>query len=85
MIANIVVTQKAGMPDPESREVSARMRHFPAVVRARKGKYFRVVLSGTDEEEIRRIVTELCEKVFINPVIGALFFYPRFKYLTAAF
>ena len=71
MKALIHVTTKPDVLDPQGkaiRNASAQLG-YGAIESVRQGKLFEVGLSATSEEEARRLLTELCEKLLANPVI----------------
>jgi len=69
MIAHVTVTQRCGVPDPESRDIRERLRCYPVVAQARKGKYFRIEIGESDEEKARELIDGLCRRIFTNSVL----------------
>ena len=70
MKASIKVTLKEGILDPQGKAVEHSLKSlgFDSVKGARIGRYIEVEVAGTDQEDARSSVEEMCEKLLSNPV-----------------
>ena len=71
MKVRVLVTPKPGVLDPEGRAIGRALQElgFDAVGDVRTGKVIVLEVAGEDEEQVRALVTEACEKLLANPVI----------------
>ncbi len=69
-LAEIVVTPKAGVNDPEGETIRGGLRSLGFDVDAvRAGRFIRLVVEAADRVEAERSVTSMCEQLLANPVI----------------
>jgi phosphoribosylformylglycinamidine synthase subunit PurS len=74
MKANVFVTLKAGVLDPQGQAVQKTLGRlgFDEVKDVRIGKYVEIVLEGEDArdpERARKKIEAMCESLIANPVI----------------
>ena len=71
MKANIKVTLKKGVLDPQGKAIEGALGHlgFGGVGHVRQGKYFEIDLAETDEAKAEALVRAMCEKLIANTVI----------------
>ncbi len=71
MKVRVLVTPKPGVLDPEGRAIGRALQElgFDAVGDVRTGKVIVLDVASEDEERVRALVTEACEKLLANPVI----------------
>lgn len=72
MKANIYVTLKPGVLDPQGKAIhhSAEMLGFESIEEIRQGKFFEIVFkSGLSVEEARQAAERLAAEILANPVI----------------
>jgi phosphoribosylformylglycinamidine synthase len=72
MKANIYVTLKPGVLDPQGKAIhhSAEMLGFESIEEIRQGKFFEIVFkSGLAVEEARQAAERLAAEILANPVI----------------
>lgn len=71
MQARIHVTLKDGVLDPQAEAIRHALgaMGFEDIKGIRQGKLIEIDLAGTDAEEARVRVTEMCEKLLANTVI----------------
>jgi phosphoribosylformylglycinamidine synthase len=69
--ALIHVTTKSEVLDPQGKAIrnASVQLGYEAIESVRQGKLFEVTLAAGSEDEARRLLTELCEKLLANPVI----------------
>lgn len=69
--ARVVVTLKPGILDPQGRAVLGGLRSlgYAEVAEVRVGKEIVLTLDDVPEEEARRRVKEMCDRLLANPVI----------------
>lgn len=69
--AKIVVTLKNGVSDPQGLAVSNALKtmQYQGIDNVRVGKYIEVSLKSSREDEAKKEVREICEKLLVNPVI----------------
>jgi phosphoribosylformylglycinamidine synthase len=62
---------KPGVNDPQGEAIHGGIRSlgFTSVSRVRSGRFFRLVLTSSDEAAARAEATEMCERLLANPVI----------------
>ncbi len=71
MKANVYVTLKKGVLDPQGRAVMGALgsMDFSEVKDLRIGKFMELELDCDDEEKAKERINEMCEKLLANPVI----------------
>ena len=71
MIAKIHITFKNGVLDPQGKAVHHALKNlgYNEVSEIQMGKYLELKMDGVSREEAENRVTEMCEKLFANPVI----------------
>ena len=71
MKAHIHVTLKKGVLDPEGKAIGNALGSlgFAGVDNVRKGKYITLDLDETNEDQARKTLTQMCEKLLANTVI----------------
>lgn len=71
MKAEVYVTLKSGILDPQGKAVQQSLHHlgFTAVKDVRLGKYIEIELSPMPLDEAQRQVAEMCRKLLANTVI----------------
>jgi phosphoribosylformylglycinamidine synthase subunit PurS len=71
MKANIKVTLKTGVLDPQGKAIEGALASmdFGGVDSVRQGKYFEVELSETDKTKAEATLKAMCEKLIANTVI----------------
>lgn len=71
MKAIVHIGLKPGVLDPQGRAIARSLNDlgFDGVSSARQGKTIELDLKGTDAEEAKASVTEMCEKLLANTVI----------------
>lgn len=71
MKANIKITLKAGVLDPQGKAIESALASlgFEGVNEVRQGKYIEVDLAETDEERARKKVEKICKDLLANAVI----------------
>jgi phosphoribosylformylglycinamidine synthase PurS subunit len=71
MKARVFVTLKNGVLDPQGQAIEGSLKGlgFPGVASVRQGKVFELEVHGTDESEVRSMITSMCEKLLANTVI----------------
>ena len=69
--ASIKVGLKASVLDPQGKTVLNALHSlgFNEAKDTRVGKYFEVVLEGSDRASVETRVRQFCEKLLVNPVI----------------
>jgi len=69
--ALIHVTTKPEVLDPQGKAIrnASVQLGYAAIESVRQGKLFEVGVAAASEDEARRLLTELCEKLLANPVI----------------
>jgi phosphoribosylformylglycinamidine synthase len=69
--ALVHVTLKPDVLDPQGKAIqhATATLGYDAVEEVRQGKLFEVRLAAASEEEARKLLAELCEKLLANPVI----------------
>ncbi|MBI3995378.1 MAG: phosphoribosylformylglycinamidine synthase subunit PurS [Nitrospirae bacterium] len=71
MKAEVYVTLKNGILDPQGKAVQQSLHHlgYAAVKDVRLGKYIEIELSPMPLDEAKRQVAEMCRKLLANTVI----------------
>ncbi len=71
MKANIKITLKAGVLDPQGKAIEHALQGlgFEGVNEVRQGKYIEVDLAETDEARAREQVDRICKDLLANTVI----------------
>lgn len=69
-LAEVVVTPKAGVNDPEGETIRGGLRSLGFDVdEVRAGRFIRLVVEALDANDAERSVTSMCEQLLANPVI----------------
>ncbi len=70
-LAEVRVALRPGIADPEGQTIAGALHAlgFEGVREVRTGKLLRVAVDADDEEEARRHVHEMCERLLANPVM----------------
>ena len=71
MKANIRITLKAGVLDPQGKAIEHALQSlgFEGVNDVRQGKYIEVDVAGMSEEKARETVDRMCRELLANTVI----------------
>ena len=71
MKANIYITLKNGVLDPQGKAIEGSLGHlgFDGVQNVRQGKFIEVELSESDKNAAEEKVKQMCEKLLANTVI----------------
>lgn len=71
MKAQIIITPKKAVLDPQGKTVQGALEHlgYAGIREVRVGKYLEIELSGADRETARRQLDEACRRFLSNPVI----------------
>ncbi|HEY1244947.1 MAG TPA: phosphoribosylformylglycinamidine synthase subunit PurS [Hyphomicrobiaceae bacterium] len=71
MKANIRITLKAGVLDPQGKAIEHALKSlgFESVNEVRQGKYLEVELAESDEARAREQVDRICRELLANTVI----------------
>lgn len=71
MKANIKITLKAGVLDPQGKAIEHALKSlgFEGVDEVRQGKYIELELAETDETRAREQVDRICQDLLANTVI----------------
>ena len=71
MKANVTVTLKNGVLDPQGKAIENTLHHlgFESVESARQGKLIELDLAETDKTKAEAQIKEMCEKLLANTVI----------------
>ena len=71
-LATVRVTLKPTVNDPEGLTIARALSTlgFDSVEGVRSGKYTEITLNESDRGKAEKRVTEMCEKLLANPVIG---------------
>ena len=68
--AEIVVTPKAGVNDPEGETIQGGLKSLGFEVdEVRAGRFIRLLVEAPDAVSAERAVTSMCEQLLVNPVI----------------
>ena len=70
-LARVHVVLKPVVNDPQGQAIHGGLRSlgFAGVERVRAGKYFEILVEGSDAADATRQVDEMCHKLLANPVI----------------
>lgn len=71
MKANIIITPKKAVLDPQGKTVQGALEHmgYEGVRDVRVGKFLEIELDGTDVEGARQRLDEACHRFLSNPII----------------
>ncbi len=71
MKARVTVTLKNGVLDPQGKAIVGALDSldFAGVQSVRQGKVFDIVLDNMSEDEAKKQLTAMCEKLLANTVI----------------
>jgi phosphoribosylformylglycinamidine synthase subunit PurS len=71
MKANVFVTLKPGVLDPQGKAIhhSVQLLGFNTIADIRQGKYFEIVIAGGSEAEARESAEKIARDVLSNPII----------------
>jgi phosphoribosylformylglycinamidine synthase PurS subunit len=71
MRVRILVSFKESVLDPQGQTVKNALLTlgYSSVKDVRQGKVFEIAFDGISEEEVRRAVPEIADKVLANPII----------------
>ncbi|MGB7297309.1 MAG: phosphoribosylformylglycinamidine synthase subunit PurS [Candidatus Aminicenantales bacterium] len=71
MRVRILVSFKESVLDPQGLTVKNALLTlgYDSVKDVRQGKVFEIVFHGIPEEEVRRVVPEIADRVLANPII----------------
>jgi phosphoribosylformylglycinamidine synthase PurS subunit len=71
MKAQVYVTLKNGVLDPQGKAIQGTLGHlgFDGVKDVRQGKFIEVEIDETDKEKAEEKVKQMCEKLLANTVI----------------
>lgn len=71
MKARVTVTLKNGVLDPQGKVIVGALDSldFAGVQSVRQGKVFDIVLDNMSEDEAKKQLTAMCEKLLANTVI----------------
>jgi phosphoribosylformylglycinamidine synthase PurS subunit len=69
--ARVHITLKSGVLDPQGKAIQNALTSlgFEGVHNVRQGKYLELDLSGSDAEQVRAAVEEMCTRLLANTVI----------------
>lgn len=69
--AKIVVTLKKGVSDPQGLTVQNALKtmKYEGIQDVRIGKYIEVALNAKSEDQAKKEVQDICEKLLVNPII----------------
>jgi phosphoribosylformylglycinamidine synthase PurS subunit len=69
--AKIVVTLKKGVSDPQGLTVQNALKtmKYEGIQDVRIGKYIEVALNAQSEDQAKKEIQEICEKLLVNPII----------------
>ena len=70
-VANVNVMLKEGIADPQGQTIERALPAlgFSGVDEVRVGKRIRLRVDAPDEQDARRQIEEMCERLLANPVI----------------
>ncbi len=71
MRARVFVTLKPSVFDPQGTTVADALHTlgYPEVTDVRQGKYFELEIGAATADEVRRVASEVSDKLLANPVI----------------
>ena len=71
MKANIIVTLKNGLLDPQGKAIEGALRSLdiPGVESVRQGKIFEIELAEQDHVKAQALLKMACEKLLANTIV----------------
>lgn len=71
MKANIYITLKNGVLDPQGKAINKSLGHlgFDKVEKVRQGKFIELDLNYDNKEQAEKDIEKMCEKLLANTVI----------------
>ena len=71
MRAKVYVSLKPSILDPQGQTISDALKNFgyEAVREVRQGKYFEIDVDSESVKHVRKLVSEIADKLLANPVI----------------
>ena len=71
MKANIIVTLKNGLLDPQGKAIEGALKSLdiPGVESVRQGKIFEVELAEQDRAKAQALLRTACEKLLANTIV----------------
>ncbi|MDR3407954.1 MAG: phosphoribosylformylglycinamidine synthase subunit PurS [Methylovirgula sp.] len=71
MKANIIVTLKNGLLDPQGKAIEGALKSLdiPGVESVRQGKIFEVELAEQDRAKAQALLKTACEKLLANTIV----------------
>ena len=71
MKVSVTVTLKKDVLDPQGKVVKQTLKNmgYAMIQNVRQGKYFEIEIDESNEENIRKVIEEVCKKLLINSVI----------------
>jgi phosphoribosylformylglycinamidine synthase subunit PurS len=68
---SVTVTLKKDVLDPQGKVVKQTLKNmgYAMIQNVRQGKYFEIEIDESNEENIRKVIEEVCKKLLINAVI----------------
>ena len=71
MKANIIVTLKNGLLDPQGKAIEGALKSLdiPGVESVRQGKIFEVELAEQDRNKAHELLRAACEKLLANTIV----------------
>ena len=71
MRAQIAVTLKPGVLDPQGKAIEGALRalSIPGIKAVRQGKVFDIEICAEDKDDARRTLTLACEKLLANTIV----------------
>lgn len=71
MKANVYITLKNGVLDPQGRAISSALGHlgFSNIGDVRQGKFIEISLQETDKKKAEKALDDMCKGLLANTVI----------------
>ena len=71
MKVSVTVTLKKDVLDPQGKVVKQTLKNmgYAMIQNVRQGKYFEIEIDESNEENIKKVIEEVCKKLLINSVI----------------
>ncbi|MEM6648914.1 MAG: phosphoribosylformylglycinamidine synthase subunit PurS [Pseudomonadota bacterium] len=71
MKANVYITLKTGVLDPQGKAIETALHGlgFEQAENVRQGKFIELDLDTTDKDEAHRLAEDMCQKLLANPVM----------------
>ncbi|MGP0060095.1 MAG: phosphoribosylformylglycinamidine synthase subunit PurS [Beijerinckiaceae bacterium] len=71
MKANIIVTLKTGILDPQGKAIEGALKSldFSGIESVRQGKIFEIELATDDRAEAEDLLKQACEKLLANMIV----------------